>query len=130
MTRDGAAYSVMVGAGEAYLAAFLLAMGKSDRVCGLVGTIPMLVGAMLQLFAPWGVQQLASHRRLVTIAAALQGLCFIPLCIAAYAGEIHAGWAFAIISMYWGFGLAGGAAWNAWAETLVPRTAPASLKSP
>jgi MFS family permease len=121
ITRDGAAYSVMVGAGETYLAAFLLAMGKSDRVCGLVGTIPMLFGAMLQLFAPWGVQQFASHRRWVTFASALQGLCFIPLCLAAMSGAIHTGWAFAIVSMYWACGLAGGAAWNAWAETLVPR---------
>ncbi len=121
ITRDGAAYSVMVGAGETYLAAFLLAMGKSDRVCGLVGTIPMLAGAMLQLLAPWGVQQLASHRRLVTLAASLQALCFIPLCVAAIVGEIHTAWAFVIVSFYWGFGLSGGAAWNAWAETLVPR---------
>lgn len=121
ITRDGAAYSVMVGAGETYLAAFLLAMGKSDRVCGLVGTIPMLAGAMLQLLAPWGVQQLASHRRLVTWAATLQALCFIPLCLAAILGRINTAWAFLIVSFYWGFGLSGGAAWNAWAETLVPR---------
>ena len=49
MCADGAAWGIMVGIGEAYLPAFVLALSGSELACGLVATVPMLAGAVLQL---------------------------------------------------------------------------------
>jgi MFS family permease len=120
MTVDGVSFSVMVGLGETYLAAFLLAMGKSELAAGLVGTIPMLAGAVLQFVTPRAVARLGSYRRWVVLCASLQAASFLPLAIAALAGAIPTWVAFAVAAVYWGTGMATGPAWNAWVETLVP----------
>src|SRR6202011_3259909 len=44
---DGASFSVMVGIGETYLPAFVLAMGMGEIAAGLISSIPLLVGAVL-----------------------------------------------------------------------------------
>ena len=48
---DAAAYSVMVGCGETYLPAFALALGLGPIVAGMVASVPLLVGATVQLAA-------------------------------------------------------------------------------
>lgn len=122
MTRDGVFYSVMVGIGETYFPAFVLAAGLGEVAAGLITTLPLLAGAVLQLLAPRGVKALGSARLWVVASAALQALCFLPLGIAAYNGSISTMTAFALVSAYWGFGMATNAAWGTWVETLVPIT--------
>lgn len=111
----------MVGMGEAYLPAFALALGIGEIVSGLVASIPMLGGAMLQLASPAAVRWLGSHKRWVVVCATCQALSFVPLVIAALVGHLSAVWVFLIASMYWGAGLATGPAWNTWMEGLIPR---------
>ena len=41
---DAASYSVMVGIGETYFAAFALAIGTGETFAGLIATLPMLAG--------------------------------------------------------------------------------------
>src|SRR5687768_14059639 len=53
---DAGAYSVMVGIGETYFAAFALALGTGKTFAGLVATLPMLAGAFLQLATPYAVR--------------------------------------------------------------------------
>ena len=48
ITRDGVAFSVMVGTGERYLQAFAVALGHGDLASGLVATLPMLAGATMK----------------------------------------------------------------------------------
>lgn len=121
MTRDGVFFSVMVGIGETYLPAFVLAAGLGEVAAGLITTLPLLAGAVLQLLAPRGVKWLGSPRLWVVGSAALQALCFVPLAIAALRGGISLGVVFLLVSCYWGFGMASAAAWGSWAETLVPK---------
>ncbi len=122
MTRDGVFFSVMVGVGETYFPAFVLAAGLGEVAAGLITTLPLLAGAVLQLLAPRGVKWLGSPRLWVVGSAALQALCFIPLAIAAFTGGISLTMVFLLVSCYWGFGMASSAAWGTWAETLVPKT--------
>jgi MFS family permease len=117
---DGATFSVMVGLGETYLPAFALAAGLGEVASGLVATIPLLIGATLQLAAPWGVRRCGSNRRWVLVFAACQGLAFLPLVMAAHFRVVTPGLVFASAAMYWGCGLATGPAWNTWIGTLVP----------
>lgn len=118
---DGAAWSVMVGCGETYLPAFALAAGIGEVAAGLVATVPLLMGATLQLLAPAGLRRLGSHRRWVVLCATLQGASFLPLVVAAAVHQVPAPLVFLAAGMYWGTGLATGPAWNTWIGTLVPR---------
>ncbi len=117
---DGASFSVMVGLGETYLPAFVLALGLGQVASGLIVTIPLLVGAVLQLVSPMAVRRLQSHRRWVVACAICQAACFLPLCAAAWIGSMPVLAVFAVASVYWGSGLATGPAWNTWVGTIVP----------
>lgn len=119
---DAASFGVMVGVGETYLPAFVLALGLGDVFAGLVTTIPLLMGSLLQLIGPWAVHRLQSHRRWVVLCAAIQAMCFLPLIAAALSGSIPGLLVMAISSVYWGSGLATGPAWNTWQGTIIPRS--------
>jgi len=120
MTADGVFFSIMVGLGETYVPAFALALGHGPAASGLMGTLPLLAGACLQLVTPHGVVRLRSYRRWVVHCARLQALCLLPLAASALAGRGPLLWLLAVASAYWGFSMATGPAWNAWATRLVP----------
>ncbi|MDX1650620.1 MAG: MFS transporter, partial [Myxococcota bacterium] len=117
---DGVAFSVMVGLGETYVPAFVLALGLGASAAGLIATVPLLAGALLQTVTPFAVRHLGSYRRWVVACAVLQGLALLPLAGAALRGEASVLVLFAVVSAYWGFGMATGPAWNAWVGALVP----------
>jgi MFS family permease len=118
---DGVAFSLMVGVGETYLAAFALAVGLGEVAAGLLASVPILAGAVLQLVSPLAVRRLGSHRRWIVLCARLQALTFLPLIVAALTGEIPTSALFAVATLYWAFGMGTGPAWNTWVGTLVPR---------
>jgi MFS family permease len=117
---DGSAYSVMVGIGETYLPAFVLAIGMGQVTSGLISTIPLLIGSLLQLVSPWAIAWLNSHRRWVMLCAIVQSLAFVPLIIGAIVGSMPVWLVFAIASVYWAASLGCGPAWNTWMGTIVP----------
>lgn len=118
---DGTAFSVMVGIGENAIGPFLLAMHPDAVVeAGLVTSVPLVLGALLQLTAPRVVRALRSHKKAVVLFSILQGLSFLPLALGAITGWLPLPLIFACAALYWGAGLGAGAAWNTWAATLVP----------
>lgn len=117
---DGAAANIMVGIGENYLPAFVLALTASPVACGLTPTVPQVLGAIVQMASPVLVARLGSYRRWVVLCAAIQAAVFVPLSIAAFGQKMSVAVAFAVISLYWATGLAGGPAWNTWVATLIP----------
>lgn len=118
---DGASYMLMVGLGEHYLPAFVLAIGLGDVFSGWVATVPMLAGALLQLATPRLVERLGSLRRWVVWTAALQAAVFVPLAWVALRGGAPAPIVFALATLYWATGLATGPAWITWISSLVPK---------
>lgn len=120
ITVDGASFSLMVGVGETYLAAFALALGMGEVVSGLVGTVPLVAGALLQLISPWAVRRFRSHRRWVVLCATIQAASFVPLVVAAALGRLAAPLLFLVAAVYWAAGLGTGPAWNTWVGSLVP----------
>lgn len=118
---DGAAFGGMVGFGETYIAAFALAVGLGEMSAALVSSAPLIAGGLMQLASPMAVRVLRSHQRWVVICAFAQALTFVPLVVAALRGSISAVTLMAVVSVYWGTGLATGPAWNTWIGTLVPR---------
>src|SRR5262245_9479338 len=117
---DGAFFSLMVGTGETYLAAFVLALSMGEVTAGLITSVPMLAGAVMQLVSPMMVRRLGSHRRWVIASAAVQAASFIPLIAAAIVGHIPTAAVFALAAIYWGSGMATGPAWNTWMNGVVP----------
>ncbi len=110
----------MVGLGETYVPAFVLALGQPAERAALITTLPMLAGALLQLVAPFGARRLGSYRTWVVSCARLQALAYLPLVATALGAPLGYAGVFATMVAYWGFSLATGPAWNAWVETLVP----------
>ncbi len=118
---DGTAFSLTVGFGESYLPAFVLAVGLGEVVAGLVATVPLFVGALVQLVSPYGVRKIGSHRRWVLTCATIQSLTFVPIVIAAAVGRISTLAVLALAALYWAAGMSTGPAWNTWIGRLVPR---------
>jgi MFS family permease len=115
----------MVGIGEAYLPAFVLALSLGEVASGLITTVPLVAGAVLQLVSPRAVARLRSHRRWVVLCASVQALSFVPLVFGALWGSLPVGVVFLVAALYWGTGLATGPAWNSW----VGRTVPGRLRA-
>jgi MFS family permease len=112
----------MVGLGETYLAAFVLAVGLGELTSGLVASVPLVAGGVMQTVSPRAIRLLGSHKRWVVGCAFLQALTFIPLVVAAWRGTISAPAVLLVAAVYWGAGLATGPAWNTWIGTIVPPT--------
>lgn len=117
---DAIGFSVMVGVGETYFAAFALAIGVGEIAAGLVATAPLLLGAFLQWTTPWAVARVGTHRRWVVLCAGLQAAAFLPLIAAAIAGHLHVAVLYAVVALYWGAGMATAPAWNTWMGRVVP----------
>lgn len=120
MALDGLLFSIMVGIGETYFAAFALAIGFSPVEAGLLASIPIVAGGSLQLISPWMVRRLGSHKRWVVICAHTQAVSLVPLVIGAVQGDMARWLVFFSVFVYWAAGLATGPAWNTWVGTLVP----------
>jgi MFS family permease len=117
---EGAASSLMVGMGETYFPAFVLAISHSQLACGLSATVPLLVGALAQLLTPFALRRIRSYRRWVVGCAVAQAMAFLPLVAAALLGQLPVAAAFALLAVYWAAGLAGHGPWNILIDTLVP----------
>lgn len=119
---DGGCFSTMVGIGETYLSAFVLAVAGNQVASGLVTTVPQLAGALLQMVTPRAVGIINSHRRWVIACVTGQALSFVPLTIAAITGNIPTIVIFALASLYWAGGMAAGSAWNTWMGRVIAPT--------
>ncbi len=132
LTADGALWAIMTGTGEWQFVLFALAIGLSEVRAGLVSTVPLFIGAILQLLTPWGVRRTGSLRRWVWVCAGLQGCSLLPLAIGAIlAWTLDPGFGatrpdlatvllFGCIIGYWGAGFATAPPWQAWFTSLVP----------
>ena len=116
---EGSAYGVMVGVGETYLQAFVLAVGMGQVFAALIATVPQLTGSVLQLISPYAIRKIGSHRAWVVLCAGLQSLCFLPLILAALAGSISQTAVMFVASLYWATSLGTGPAWNTWQGTII-----------
>jgi MFS family permease len=117
---DAGSFSVMVGCGETYFPAFALALGLSQVSSGLVATLPLLIGSLLQLAAPFLLRRFGSYRRWVVLCVLCQAATFVALIALALERRIPATLLFVVAAVYWAAGLGTGPAWNTWIGTLVP----------
>jgi len=120
MAADGAFYSVNVGVGETYVPAFVLAAGFGDVVAGLVASVPLLAGAVIQLLSPSAVKRIGSLRTWVVLTAATQAFSYVPLILCALLGRVPLWLVFTAPIVYAACGMSSTPAWSTWAGRLVP----------
>lgn len=120
ITADGTATSVMMGIGENYFPPFVLAISSSQLASGLVSSVPIVIGAALQMATPYALHRIGSYRRWVVLCSTFQALSMVPLAIAALRGSMSVAAVFGFVAVYWGSGMAAGTAWNAWVGTIIP----------
>ncbi|MBC7371917.1 MAG: permease, partial [Bdellovibrionaceae bacterium] len=112
--------SLMVGAGESYFPAYAISIGMSEVLAGFLATLPLVGGAVLQLFTPRILQRVHSHKYWVVFSVVTQALAFLPL-IYFTMGHAPNFWVlFAVFTLYWGAGFSAGSAWTFWMGRLVP----------
>lgn len=121
LNADAFAWAVMTGCGEAYFVAFGLAAGLGEVTSGLLATVPLLIGAAVQMISPWGIRRCGSLRTWIASNAGIQALALLPLVVMAEVETVPAWAIFTLASIYWAGGLATAPAWNTWVTTLVPR---------
>jgi hypothetical protein len=121
LVGDGICFSLMTGAGEWQFVLFALALGYSEVTSGLLATVPMFIGALVQLITPWGVRKIGSLRRWVWMFAAIQAVSLIPLVIGACVGSMPIWVLYIVISVYWASGYMTGPPWQTWFTSLVPQ---------
>jgi len=111
----------MVGFGETYLPAFALAVGLGPVAAGMVATVPVLVGAVVQLITPAVVARLGTNRGWVVLCTTVQALSFVPFVLWSLRGSAGLWELLLAASVYWSAGMAGTPAWNSWLATIVPQ---------
>lgn len=117
---DAFLYSLMVGVGESYLPAYVLSMGMGEVFAGVLASLPLVSGAVLQLFTPRLLHKVHSHKYWVVFSTFLQALAFLPLMYFSMTREAHFWMLFLILTLYWGASFSAGSAWNFWMGHLVP----------
>lgn len=134
MFIDGVFYSVMVGAGETYIPKFAYRLGLGEVASALIATVPVVLGALLQLASPRLLKRVGSYAKWCSLTAWVQGAMYLPLAGVALTGPRLMAWleshhagplagvlVFAIVTLYWAASLACGPAWSTLAGALVPQ---------
>ncbi|MFA6046193.1 MAG: hypothetical protein WC718_14510, partial [Phycisphaerales bacterium] len=134
MFIDGVFYSVMGGVGETYIHKFAYSLGLGEVAAALIATVPVVLGAVLQLASPRLLKRVGWYARWCSLTAWVQGAMYLPLAGVALAGPKLMAWlesqhakplagvlVFAIVTLYWAASLACGPAWSTMAGALVPQ---------
>ena len=116
---DGAFYSAMVGFGESFFSAFAIFLKASNLQIGLLGSLPIALGSVSQLYSNRLIKWFHSRKRFVYLMALLEGLMYIPVALVFFLGELKVFHLIFFVSLYWIFGMIASAAWNSWMGDLV-----------
>ena len=116
---DGAFYSAMVGFGESFFSAFAIFLKASNLQIGLLGSLPIALGSVSQLYSNRLIKWFHSRKRFVYLMALLEGLMYIPVAFVFFLGELKVFHLIFFVSLYWIFGMIASAAWNSWMGDLV-----------
>lgn len=77
--KDGVAYSVMIGGGESYFAAFAVFLRATTAQVGILATFPPLIASFAQLFSSWLGRRTGRRKAIIVFGAGLQAAALIPL---------------------------------------------------
>jgi len=116
---DGAFYSAMVSFGESFFSAFAVFLNAATIHLGLLGSLPLALGSLLQLFSDKLIAFINSRKRLILISASFEGLMYIAIALVFFLGEFRLWYFILFVSLYKIFGMVVSPAWNSWMGDLV-----------
>lgn len=116
---DGSFAASMIGFGESFISAYAVFLMASNVELGLLTSIPLLLGSLVQLFSHALLRRLKSRKKLVSTMALLQGLMYIPIIFVYFLGEDKTIYLIIFACVYWTFGMVLSPAWNSWMGDLV-----------
>ncbi|MCB0385059.1 MAG: MFS transporter, partial [Bdellovibrionales bacterium] len=114
-------WSLMIGMGEAYIGAYALACGFSERYAGLIATIPLGTASIIQLFSPKLMGLVKGRRHFVIGCAVAQAFTLFLITGHAIFDRGSPTVLIAVLTLYWLFGLSAGPMWNAWIVAIIPK---------
>ena len=119
--------SLMVGCGETYIVTLAISMNVAERTAGLLAVIPVVLGAMFQLFSATYLRSTYTPRQWVVGCTVVQSLSlasfgligiFMPRDL--YHGYMVSAAFFIIATIYWSSSQASQPTWNVWIGLLIP----------
>ena len=118
---DGCANAVQLGAGEVYLVPCAVALDAGSLLVALLGSVPMLAGAVSQLVALGRLDRAAARRPQVIRLARAQALVWLPMmAVLALTPEVARWLQVPLVLAYFALGAAALPAWTSWMGDLVP----------
>lgn len=120
-TVEGALHAVMLGTAESYLGAFAVELGHGPEALSLLATVPLLVGALSQLFCTPLALLLGGQKRLVVLAAALQALSAGGFMFVAATNDRSLTTLLCAKVLFWIAGSLTAPGWGAWMANLTAR---------
>jgi MFS family permease len=109
----------MVGAGEAFFAAYSLHLGFSELQASVLVTVPIVIGGVVQLIAPFGINVVKSYKRWTITGVFLQAMLFWAFILfdkfTAHNFEVL----FILVTIYWSLALGITPGWNTWISALL-----------
>lgn len=120
-TIDGCFYTMMVGFGESFFGAYVVALRASHFIIGLVGSLPQTMGSLAQFLSIELVRLFGSRKRMVTSLVFVQAFLYLPLILGML---LPRGWGIPLIvlsiTLYFILGMVVVPAWIEWMGFLVP----------
>ena len=111
-------HAVMLGLSESWLGALAVALGHEALALALLATVPLLIGALAQLFSPWLETVVGGRKQLVVAGAVLQAVAQVGFIGIAVSGETRLWPLLLVKTLFWTSGAVIAPAWGAWMGTL------------
>lgn len=110
----------MVGAGEAFFVAYALHLGFSQLESGMLVTVPIVIGGILQIIAPYGIDKLGSYKTWTVVGVFFQSIIFLLFVF--FETELASSFNLFLffVSLYWALSLGITPSWNSWISALLP----------
>jgi len=119
--RDGAFWSVMTSFGENFISAFAIALKATSFELGLLASLPVLIGSLIQLPAAGFIELWGERKKIIGYAVFIQALSWIPILLIPF---FFAGHAITVLLVFFTFyfvlGQLANPAWQSLMGDLVP----------
>ncbi|UCG79081.1 MAG: MFS transporter, partial [Nitrospirota bacterium] len=111
---DGTFSAAMIGFGESFFIAFAIFLKANNIQIGLLSSLPKTLGSLVQFFSDRLIDIFRSRKRIVTTAALLQALMYIPIALVYFFGTYRVYHLIIFVTLYWVCGMILDPAWNSW----------------
>jgi MFS family permease len=120
---QGMGYFAMYGFGELYVPAYAVLRGATEQFIGLLASIPLALGMLLQVFSPSIMRKFRERKALVTAFSLIGALSWVFILGTAFiVPETALPLLLVLFSAYMILSMAEGTLWNSWVADLVPQS--------